>query len=1456
MEALNRFIKGIKWFRDLSLFQGDEWTFPTRNVRMSNYDNKGLAITFVRGNTYGTGTGEEFDLPENYVPIGSCTYNGIIYIVSADKENPGKAQIGTYPSPNSWDVPTDRGFDRVYRPLKNYLLTGASDPVDLDTFNFNYSTTNQVDIVVNEIYNGSINLYLADYTNPNIVINTGFNQSGFRTGEYINEEDFDGALNLIPSAGSYIKASLGDVTVGGEMQIGMYHFYFRYVTSNYNSTRFIGKLFPVQVFIGGGAADIEGGFEVDSDGNKTRTDKKIQILFDTSSIAKGYEYLEIATVRYSETADGALLREVLLINKLYPVADLSSGVWILGVEPTIKFTFEEIIGSVSGFPICRSQAIVDSRYYGGNWKNIEYNKDALSEYASLITLDYDLSDVIDDTEKIEDNLSTIYHHKIYATNNNITNQFTGHFRGEIYAYGAKFVMADGSVTEAYPVEGKYMRDLLGAQPTNTKGVFCFPYYNDGYAAYDGANGTSYSLINNRDRAMGIKFDNTAAISYYNSNKSLFQNVKGVIFVRSSRFENLLFQGLGANVLSGIDVHETLDGGTSLCNFMDDSRVPWIGDTSTTKGLQRNFPYCAVGGEWEDDNFTKITLLSSTVHHIDHTRRAVYAPDFLFTDDKPVSENGNIFIEKIIDYSGPSSTITASGSTTLPIVRTYVAEYGNPNGASVTRTITNGAIKSGVINYIKLGVKQGYGGFKSLIDLKTHPSGDIPLFWEHVENATTGDVRQYVGNLGMQTAKYLGITLDSALVDNYTGTLVNVLKTNDAKNMFDGIVSTIKLASTYYFEISNNYELDENTSAVTQYKGDCFLQRVFFRQSRVYQLGFFFSSHLWATEGNENYQYGILMSAIFEMKNNAAMRCEVEHITETAQYNYSYYPKLLDIGTDLGTWVVDPRDEKNGYEALSINIGFNEVSNTDATLGYDALTPSSIQIRPTRIYFSPKAEPGNIRDFFRDIGPTDWKDFPKENQQIMGLLNINDTLVSIQEGAINQHKLGQQKMSQEDNSSDIVLKETDSYLSDQINQIAKFGTQHQWSLLGIQDGAFGVDFRKRIIWGITGDKNKYTGNNSYQAFDISEQAEIPGWIKDYFDRFDQLIDIKSKLGDNPVNGVGINSGYSGRYKEAYFTFHFKREVEMTVINPIEWTDISAENNYEWGDVVSNVDPDTPYIYGAFYFTGESDYVNTPPPIDDTESIYWQRINYNSYKTLKESYQIKKGDLVKVCEGTTGRIYISPIDNPTSEKQLKITHAVNGYGNYMDISCEYEDLSDTIVWDNLNKVFVGNADFKPSMYFPLELNLFSSPEYDEDNDRRNLVFLHDNPDSEIGVFYGKKYSGQLSFIVTGGKAREVQKLFTNYSIDSTSEIFKKIEFYTDYESSEIDPFIPKNANMFYIRPQYLENMWRGPIKSNEVEELYYKRDAELRGTWLKITITYDGTEPTFIRKVITEFIQSFI
>lgn len=1426
MEALNRFIKGIRWFRDKSLIQGDEWVFPSSGIRLTDHDEEALSVTFIRGNTYKTGGGEEFILSEGFHAIGSITYNHIIYLISVN--DTGVAEIGSYPSPACWTSINNSGFERVYRPFKNFKISSVDS--DFRTPLFGFSTFHEIDIVVNETYDGSVNLYIADFNRPNIVINSGFNQFGERTGSSYDDGSFDGAINLIPTSVHYINPTLTAVSNGGVLGLGMYYLYFRYVDSDYNSTKFLGELFPVQVSYGEGFVDTEGGFEYDVNNSPVHTTKKIGLDMHASTLDHGFEFIEIIVLRYTENKDGSLKEDAYIIDKLYNISDLGATLWITGEENQIAYTVEELFQSSTTFSICKTQAIVESRYYGGNWKAINYDNDILIEISSRIKLSYSFSNVIQDTSLVTPPFQRVQHQVSKLTegsaSDNVTLDFTGHFRGEIYPFAVKYIMIDGTESEAFPVIGYNMYDAEVLNPTpNNKGLFCFPTYN---SLYTDAKALE---VNQRSKALAITFDITDAKAYYEQNKTVLTNVKAIVFLRGERIKNILYQGIAAGVGGAVDVN------TTSVPFENNKKIPWFSD-----GTSRGFPICFLK-TWDHTNqdFEESDLVPADLH-LDTDRSAIYAPDFFFNDFKNKTSSGlTVYVQEILKATVSGrlvKPISSSGNTDISPM--YAIEYG----VGIQAEYLPLAYKSAVIHYVQDGVFSGPADFTSLVRSKFSSGGSDWLIWE----AVTGF--DYVGNAGHIFGKYLGLVNQTGLnIDE--GTIVNILNTQDQLSLFSGTLASLSLSTIPYSSISSIVRMDLLVDEYHLFKGDCFLQRFYFRQSKIWDLQNQFKDDLW-DDFNSYYRGGLLVSVILETEYNLAMRNEVEYLDALGnlKWMHTYYPKLLTT-TTLHSFTSDPTHSQTEIEARSINPGFNILRNPLVRMGYNVNNDYFINKRPTRIYFSEKSKSGEKRDSLRRIGSASYQDYALENRAIIALHNMRESLVSIQEQSIQRHQLGQSQM-QAEGGVDIVLQNQGVYLSPKVIPLATFGSQHRQSVIAIGEQVFGVDFRKRIIWGVMAKQNEYTGNSNFSAINLSETTEIQGWVVKNFDLFDRANDIKETLGENPVNGNGIVCGYNIRFKEVNFTLLYKKLVSVTSINTANvYTDVPPGMYYLPGDIVSHNGD----LY-KFVGLGYDDSIKVPGSLPAVD--IWELIYFDEYKIFGHSSTIKVGDLVLYSDNNYCRKYVSRMNNPTSIldfKRIVDSNAKTGYENYVEATCIYEKSNRTIVFDNMLKAFIGEMPYHPSMYLELGNNMLTIAN-DMEPIGQEKVFLHDNPDSDVGVFYGVKHDGHISIVIAGDKEREIEKLFKSYIIESNINEFSKIEFFTDYGSSNIDPFIPIDANLFYIKPEYLEGMWRGPVRENENETELYNVDSDMRGTWLKITLWYNGNDDQYIRKFVTSFITSSI
>ena len=317
------FHKGIKDNLDISKLKNDTWAFPTLNVRLMNKGGQGYVVTNLKGNTVNDGSGgiggednvgAVLKVKSNYIIIAAREFNGILYIASADNDGSGQGELGVYPAPLSMLDPTVTGqsgltgfpistntypYGRYYAALgnfnpvslytawnisTNYVVTdkvtylnhtyeciastvGVFNPAKwklISSFNstaFNFTFQNMLEIEIRPFYDNSVNLYLVDYTNPNRVINSGFDMiTGVLTSTVYDSTAFYSTLNQILGTNKLLTINEASIIPSGVHKYGNYFFYLRYVNASLDKTDVITASNACQIYAGSVATDytIEG----------------------------------------------------------------------------------------------------------------------------------------------------------------------------------------------------------------------------------------------------------------------------------------------------------------------------------------------------------------------------------------------------------------------------------------------------------------------------------------------------------------------------------------------------------------------------------------------------------------------------------------------------------------------------------------------------------------------------------------------------------------------------------------------------------------------------------------------------------------------------------------------------------------------------------------------------------------------------------------------------------------------------------------------------------------------------------------------------------------------------------------------------------------------------------------------------------------------------------------------
>ncbi len=1102
---LNRFSGSCVSDLDYSDIKSNQLVFPTLNVRIFNKKGQGFIATLLPGNEY------SWSVRDSYYIIGHKEYNGVLYIVSySPSKNHG--EIGSFPSPvqvsfNSDDDNAETiintavdGFVREYKSLGNYTVSGTKKR--FNTSQFGFALSNQVDVIAKIDYDDSINLYLCDYKNPNRAINTGFDQNGIFTNRLIAEDDFGGQINLITSSDLRPSLSLYDVSAGGSLKPGNYFLYVRYATRDFNTTSFLSEFGPIQVGAGKYLKEVEGVQETDwLDNTQQYTDKKI--IINVSDIDTSFKYIQLGVIRHSSFTENSIATsDIYLVDNYFTTSSVneSGKMKLTGNELQQTLTIADVLSENIPYNISKSHNIVNKRYIGSNWRTaVDYTqevRDALKTFALKIVPSWDDSIQISDWESIPSGTSNqaMQYQKHHRTTNHL-----GYFRGQIYPFAIKFLFKGGYTTEAFPIRGKDSWNDVSED--NTKGLCRSKKFFNKII-----DGTSRA---NMDFVQKIALDFTFA-NLFSDGNDLFDDVVGFYVVRADRVENLITQGILLPVINGRGIS------SSLGKYFD-------GDDGSNPNNPKHIPlykgiFPGAGTNTGGYDYWQGTNYISSVNPRD--KFALYSMDYMFSN-KGIGISNNIYIDSMMQlFSFNESSDSYHEPPTL-------TAYQVKDGTTSVNTLEGLRGSLSDVSQGQLGMSNGFVG--ALMDGK-------------VGGSDGGYYDSTTYNRSMFSPKYLGVDIlngefiTTSQMPLTVNLIVNIYNNKNDNNFVNSTVSSYSPETEEYSSISGLVKLNTVPDIILG-GGDCFLQRTIFRQMRWF--GRDDNPDVWG--GDTKYYHGLTYSAITENKVNTAMRNEVDYLNSSDERKtYSFLPKLVRTGFGIEQWI-ESEEEEDQIEAFQINDGYNKTNTLKDTYGFDENAPVFDGDKRNRVYYSNPAISGSVVDQFREISLSSYQDFIIESGEIIAIEEYRGMLVGITTNKIFQIFTDENAINTS-SAGDNILGSTASFISDRINILAEFGSQHQWSIVKTEKGIYGVDWLRRKIWRVVSQSSVNTGRNYLGIENLTETKFVQKWLYDLTESFGTYTDIVDTLDDNPINGIGIVTGKDSKFDEVLFTFLFASDGE--------------------------------------------------------------------------------------------------------------------------------------------------------------------------------------------------------------------------------------------------------------------------------------------------------------------------
>jgi len=340
--------------------------------------------------------------------------------------------------------------------------------------------------------------------------------------------------------------------------------------------------------------------------------------------------------------------------------------------------------------------------------------------------------------------------------------------------------------------------------------------------------------------------------------------------------------------------------------------------------------------------------------------------------------------------------------------------------------------------------------------------------------------------------------------------------------------------------------------------------------------------------------------------------------------------------------------------------------------------------------------------------------------------------------------------------------------------------------------------------------------------------------------------------------GIVSGIDVEHNKVYFTFHTISGIETLVYDEQQRMFIG---NYDYTPNLY-----LPYRNKIFMYNR---YAEQGLPEQALLNEVWQLEGGLRYEDF---YKRKVSIYPEVC---TMRI-----TEPVIESGIV---AIILAGETFNIYLYYEPCSENPIYSTALQIrnqnfpgwVIGGTDVTITFSKTHSTNVIPEPVVDVKDTGVQCTFTHvvTYPESINKfklVFYvnGMGPNANLSNLQ---KEYIVHKLFASDNFlkeDHYGDWVRKFEWETEYQKSSLDlsgPLSSENdSEKFWKTPTFEDHMWYVPIdvqdsvnKGPNGTDVFntFETGATMRGSWLKVTITYSGNEKIFIKNCITNFLNSY-
>lgn len=337
------------------------------------------------------------------------------------------------------------------------ILRRKGELVNFETDELKFDINHPVTLTPQYSYDNSVNLIINDGKNQPRLINSRFSATDRNKYQIVDRRgdndtniydqgiEFDVDTSLHKKTKTIPQLTYGGTFSSGNLSIGNYHFYFKYLDADGNESDFFAESGLVSVFIGNTPYNMH-------TGSRNENSRK-GVSFLLRGLDSGYQYLSVyytrSTAEEYENATTAAYK----INQKYLINSSNiSSIKVTGFEEVTEIPLTDINLQYQIFDSVQTQAMCQNRLFFGNvsTQNINYKElldISLRFLPCYSTQSYNISNIVSEEYDIKPEFNNSYYNSKFIYDK------VGYWPGELYRFGIVYILNDGTLTPVFNVRG-------------------------------------------------------------------------------------------------------------------------------------------------------------------------------------------------------------------------------------------------------------------------------------------------------------------------------------------------------------------------------------------------------------------------------------------------------------------------------------------------------------------------------------------------------------------------------------------------------------------------------------------------------------------------------------------------------------------------------------------------------------------------------------------------------------------------------------------------------------------------------------------------------------------------------------------------------------------------------------------------------------------------------------------